>query len=217
VGRPSNASGAEDLAKLLHDHDVLIVGENDAKPDGRWPGRDGAVRVAQELAKRWGRPIRWTLPPEDAKDARAWLCQRAKAGLAVDDADALLAAGRELVEALETAAEAALPRANKPAADVATPWTPYPVRALPEPLRSLAIEGAAAIGCDPAYLALAALGSCAGAIGLSRAVRIKNGWTEPSTVWAAPVGESGCGKSPALDLATAPLRELEREASEAHA
>ena len=73
VGRPSNAGGAEDLAELRRGCDVLIVGENDAKPDGRWPGRDGAARVAQELANRWGRPVRWALPPPDA-DVRGWSC-----------------------------------------------------------------------------------------------------------------------------------------------
>src|SRR5262249_33957254 len=46
VGRPSNSGGSMDLGKLLDSREVLLVGENDAKPDGSWPGRDGAKRVA---------------------------------------------------------------------------------------------------------------------------------------------------------------------------
>lgn len=106
VGRPSNVGGAEDLAVLLRGRDVLVVGERDGpRDDGRWPGREGAVSVAQKLADAWGRPVRWTLPPEGAKDVREWLRSRLEAGIALDDTDALRAAGAELVRMLDGAAE----------------------------------------------------------------------------------------------------------------
>lgn len=77
VGRPSNRGGAELLAELLAewptDRAVIIVGERDAKPNGNWPGRDGAVSIARELARRLRRPIKWALPPIDSKDVRDWL------------------------------------------------------------------------------------------------------------------------------------------------
>jgi putative DNA primase/helicase len=77
VGRPSNTGGVPLLAALLRDwprgRDILVVGENDRKPDGSWPGRDGAELTARQLAARLNRPVRWALPPEGAKDARAWL------------------------------------------------------------------------------------------------------------------------------------------------
>lgn len=48
VGRPSNVLGADQLAVLLRGlpagRVVRIVAENDQKPDGKWPGRDGAKR-----------------------------------------------------------------------------------------------------------------------------------------------------------------------------
>ena len=97
VGRPNNRS-AKHLAEMLDGRDVLVVGENDEKPDGSWPGRDGAVAVARSLAKTWGKPVRWTLPPEGTKDVRAWLNGR---GVELEDRDALVAAGKELLEALE--------------------------------------------------------------------------------------------------------------------
>lgn len=97
-----------------------------------------------------------------------------------------------------------------------TTWIPYPLEVLPESIRALALEGAAAIGCDPAYIALPALVVCAGAIGLSRDVRVKRKWREPSVLWGATVAESGSAKSPGLDLAADPLRELEAAARRAH-
>jgi hypothetical protein len=76
VGRPSNMSGVDLLADLLRDAaDVFIIGENDRKPDGREPGVTGAKATAAKLAARWGRAVKWALPPEGSKDLRAWLVQ----------------------------------------------------------------------------------------------------------------------------------------------
>ena len=98
VGRPSNRGGASDLADLLDGmDDVLVVGERDAKEGGAWPGRDGAKAVASQLAGRWKEPVRWTLPPIDAKDIRDWRA-------ANPDADAAV-----LVGALKAAAKEAKP------------------------------------------------------------------------------------------------------------
>ncbi len=77
VGRPSNESGVEQLTDLLRDfpvdRDIVIVGENDQKPNGDWPGRRGAESVARRLAEALRRPIRWTIPPNGSKDCRDWL------------------------------------------------------------------------------------------------------------------------------------------------
>lgn len=77
VGRPSNAAGAEMLAALVRplpvNRSIVVMGERDAKPDGRWPGRDGAVAVAARLrAMLPGRLIRRGLPPDGIKDVREW-------------------------------------------------------------------------------------------------------------------------------------------------
>jgi hypothetical protein len=77
IGRPSNTGGAEMLAALLAgfplDRPIIVLGENDQKPDGTWPGKDGAVGIASALAERLGRRVSWTLPPDGAKDIRAWI------------------------------------------------------------------------------------------------------------------------------------------------
>jgi hypothetical protein len=110
VGRPSNAGGADYLRALLKRRDVLIVGENDAKPTGAWPGRDGAERVASSLATRSGEPVRWAIPPHGTKDVRACLAARVAAGLDLADTEACRAAGQELLAALNADATEAKPQ-----------------------------------------------------------------------------------------------------------
>jgi hypothetical protein len=75
VGRPSCQGGLEHLAALFADTDdqILIVGENDKKEDGKCPGRDGARVLAAALARELGGRVRWTMPPKGFKDVREWL------------------------------------------------------------------------------------------------------------------------------------------------
>lgn len=82
IGRPACTGGVKLLRELLigSDVDVIIVGENDEKPDGRWPGRDGAMRVATELARDFEARVRWTLPPSEFKDVRSYLTGDTKHG-----------------------------------------------------------------------------------------------------------------------------------------
>lgn len=107
IGRPSNRAGSEDLAAMLDGRTVLVIGERDGKPGGAWPGRDGAKAVAQRLAGRWSEPVRWSLPPVDVKDMREWLRAKLAGGLKPHDADAMRAAGNELMSALQSAASRA--------------------------------------------------------------------------------------------------------------
>ncbi|MCE9638370.1 MAG: DUF3987 domain-containing protein [Planctomycetes bacterium] len=97
------------------------------------------------------------------------------------------------------------------------PWRPFPVEALPTSFAALVSEGAAAIGCDPSFIALPVLSVAAAAIGNSRTIELKKGWNEPCVVWTAIVGESGTHKSPAQDLAFAPLRRRDEASQEEHA
>lgn len=109
VGRPSNRAGAADVAVLLEGRAVLVVGEQDSKPGGAWPGRDGAKAVAQEIAGRWGEPVSWTLPPAETKDVREWFRSRLADGLRADDTEAMRKAGAELLSVLTAAAKTIKP------------------------------------------------------------------------------------------------------------
>src|SRR5262249_45841791 len=75
VGRPSCTGGVRHLIDLLADtaSAILILGENDVREDGTWPGRDGAKAVATALARALGDRVRWVLPPEGSKDIRDYL------------------------------------------------------------------------------------------------------------------------------------------------
>jgi len=49
IGRPSNSGGVEHIAQLCQRHQVIVLAENDRKPDGRWPGKEGAEAVARRV------------------------------------------------------------------------------------------------------------------------------------------------------------------------
>jgi len=88
-------------------------------------------------------------------------------------------------------------------------WKPFPVHALPEPPREAVIEGAKALGCDPAFIAVPLLAALASAVGAVRRIQLKPGWTEPSVLWTGIVAESGTMKSPSMSYAVDPLRRLQ--------
>lgn len=76
IGRPSNSGGFRFLRALLEripDRCIVVVGENDQKPNGLWPGKSGADMIANLLMKYLKRPVKSSLPPPTAKDVRAWL------------------------------------------------------------------------------------------------------------------------------------------------
>ena len=96
-------------------------------------------------------------------------------------------------------------------------YTPFPVGHLPRVLRDLVTAGAGGIGCDPAMIAIPGLAALAAAVGSTRVVEVKQGWTEPAVLWGAVIAESGSRKSPAFALATAPLADAQRKYHQDHA
>jgi hypothetical protein len=77
----------------------------------------------------------------------------------------------------------------------------YPTETFPEPFRGLIRAGSAALRVDESFIGTAVLPVLASAIGNLAVIELKNGWTEPSILWAGFVGDSGTLKSPTLDLA----------------
>ncbi len=96
-------------------------------------------------------------------------------------------------------------------------YRPFPISALPKPVSGFVSQAAEAIGCDPSYIALPLLSTFASAIGNSRRIELKRGWSEPAIVWTAIVGDSGTLKTPAFKLAMQPVRDRQGKALKAHA
>lgn len=63
------------------------------------------------------------------------------------------------------------------------PFRPFPVDVLPAPVGEVVRCVAKAMGCDLSFVALPALVVLAGAIGNSRRIGLKQGWSEPAIVW----------------------------------
>src|SRR5262249_21319955 len=77
---------------------------------------------------------------------------------------------------------------------------PFPFELLPITVREYCEEAAAALGCDPAFVALPVIAELGGAIGFTRVLQLKKTWREPCIFWTAVVAESGTLKSPAHAL-----------------
>src|SRR5262249_43929484 len=91
------------------------------------------------------------------------------------------------------------------------PYQPFPVEALPNPVRQYVAHSAHTLACTPAYDASPALAVCASSIGNSRVIQLKRGWQEPSVIWAVIVGDSGTLKSPAYLKAVGHLFAVQRQ------
>jgi heme-degrading monooxygenase HmoA len=96
-------------------------------------------------------------------------------------------------------------------------YKPFPVDALPEPLAAFVAETAAAIGCDPAYVALPLVVVAGAAIGTTRRLELKYKYEAPVILWSVIVGESGTSKSPALRSVLEHVRDRERRLREEYA
>jgi hypothetical protein len=90
------------------------------------------------------------------------------------------------------------------------PYRPFPTATLPAPLNVSVTQGAAALGCDPACLALPVLAAVAAAIGSTRTLRLGRHREEPSVVWTALVGPVAAANAAACRAAVAPLFQLEQ-------
>ena len=74
IGRPSAGDGASSLGSLLKKAkgQIYVLGDNDPKRDGTWPGRRGAEKVASTLQKSLTASVSITSIPMKFKDLRTW-------------------------------------------------------------------------------------------------------------------------------------------------
>ncbi len=92
----------------------------------------------------------------------------------------------------------------------------FPIDALPKPVARLVKEAAAAIGCPPDAIGLSALVALGSALGNSRTIQPKKGWTESATIYGAVVADSGEKKTAAIATTTNVVQKLENKLNREH-
>lgn len=119
VGRPSNIAGSDLIVQYVQLHRkwraVVVVAENDEKPDGLWPGGTGAVTVADRVRAglnprgagkdanldentRRPTPVFVRRMPGVYKDPRQWFTSKGYHEVAVNSLVSQLKAGIKLPE-----------------------------------------------------------------------------------------------------------------------
>lgn len=197
----TSAGGSQAAARTdwqpLAGKEVWVLPDNDA------PGRKYAAEVVAALERLAPAPVvRVVELPNlpDKGDVADWIDAHPHKG----EPDKLRAE-------LETLGRGTAPHEPDPPDD-SDQFRPFPVAALPEPVRGFVTAGARAIGCDPSFVALPVLVALAAAVGNTRRLELKRGWHVAPILWAAVVGESGTTKTPAFQLALRAVRVRESEA-----
>jgi hypothetical protein len=196
VGAPMAGRGGDELARLLRDRHVVLIGDNDTA------GRKSIESLCAALVGVCA-SVRFAFPPDGHKDVRSWVADGG-----AGDADIA-----RLIEEAHPFAPPAPEKSNQPPVPE---FVPFPTDALPKAAADLVRAGALSLQVSEAMLGpLALAGMCAG-IGNSRTIALHASWHEPAIIWAVVVAPSGSGKSPALELVTRPAERRDAEALREH-
>lgn len=176
-----SARGMESVQLPLEIRTVEIWADNDLSGVGQKAAEKAAERFLKE-----GREVYILTPP-------------------MEDSDWLDMLNRSTTEYLQATRKLATPLEQSVEEVVLPSVEPLPVHILPPVLQNFVKEGARAIGCPPDLIAVPLMVFAGTAIGASRVVQIKEGWTESPRVYAALVARAGEKKSPAFKLAMRPF------------
>lgn len=102
-------------------------------------------------------------------------------------------------------------------ADELPEWEDFPTDLFPGVLRDYIAAAAESLNCDTSFVALPLLSATAAAIGSTRRILLKQGWTEPAILWTTVVSKSGTAKSSAHDKGIDPVKVQERLVRKGHA
>lgn len=196
VGAPMAGRGGDELAVLLRDRHVVLIGDIDTA------GRKSIQTLAAALVGVCA-SVRFTFPPEGHKDVRSWVADGG-----AGDAD--------IARLIEEAQNYMPPATATPERPPVPEFVPFPTDALPKAAADLVRAGADSLQVDPGMLGPLALAAMASAVGNSRTIALHASWHEPSVLWVAVVAPSGSGKSPALELVTHPAERRDAEALREH-
>jgi hypothetical protein len=88
----------------------------------------------------------------------------------------------------------------------------FPLDALPSVLKEFVADRAERFGVDAALIAMPALVACAGCLDDKHVVQVRRNdqqWVEAARIWVMVIEEAGGKKTPAINAAMAPLRDIE--------
>lgn len=214
----SNAAGKSDWSPLAG-REVVIL------PDADEAGRKYASEVAAILLcldpPAAVRIVDLAPAADDGSDAADMIREELSG---VSDPELREEATKALRELIEKQADETKPLQPEAAATTSSTarsspipaWQPFPTSALPPAAAAIVEEAAQAIGCDEAFVSLPLLAVLGSAIGTTRRVELKPGWTALPIVWPVTVAESGSHKSPAADVSLDHVREREDRLHEDH-
>lgn len=196
VGAPMAGRGGDELARLLRDRHVVLIGDNDTA------GRKSIDTLCAALVGVCA-SVRFTFPPDGHKDLRSWVADGG-----AGDAD--------IARLIEDARNYMPPAPATPERPPVPEFVPFPTEALPKAAADLVRAGALSLQVSEAMLGPLALASMAAGIGNSRTIALHASWHETAIIWAVVVAPSGSGKSPALELVTRPAECRDAEALREH-
>lgn len=212
----TNAQGAgkwpADFATFFAGRRVAILPDNDD------PGRDHAGRVARSLHGTAVDVRVVALPDLPAKgDVSDWLGAGGTADelrRLVEAAPAWVPAGERSNSSKNSNSSNCSNPSNAGTMGPTTAAMPFPVDALPEPIRAFVVAAAGSIGCPPDFVAATVLALAEGVAGKSRRLVVKPGFCVSPGGWYGIVAEPGAGKSPAMRHALRLVEPLQAEAWE---
>jgi DNA primase len=194
---------AGNLARLApaQNHGVVVAF------DGDDTGRKYAPEAAETLHET-GLTVRIASLP-DGQDVNDVLVSGGSA-----DLHAYLAQAESFSTEANRASEETVQRAEADGteADSSPSYEPFPLRALPGPVRAYVRAASEALPAPPAMVAVPTLSVLSSAIGDAARLELKRSWTEPATLWTMLVAPSGSTKSPAFKHAVRPVNRRESEA-----
>jgi DNA primase len=192
------------LARLApaQDHGIVVAFDGDEK------GRKWGPRHAATLHEH-GFDVRVASLP-DGQDVNDVLVSGGKADLDAHLAQAESFSATEEAPASEEAVDRA--EAKETEQDSGPSYEPFPLHALPGPVRAYVRAASEALPAPPAMVAVPTLSVLSGAIGDAARLQLKRSWTEPATLWTVLVAPSGSTKSPAFKHAVRPIFRRESEA-----
>lgn len=196
VGVPMAGQAAGELAVLLRDRHVVLIGDNDTA------GRKSIDTLCAALVGVCA-SVRFTFPPEGHKDVRSWVADGG-----AGDAD--------IARLIEEAQTYAPPAPATPERLSVPEFVPFPTDALPKAVADLVRAGARSLQVDEGMLGPLALAAMCAGIGNARTIALHTSWHEPAVLWVAVLAPSGAGKSPSLALVTRPAERRDASALREH-